>query len=302
MAAASLNKRIVRDPGGITNGGWTAMTTMLKFIPKISNMVFAGCLIIALFPLRASALEKQIANSLGMNFVLIPPGTFMMGSPADDQRAKWNEVQHEVTIRKPFYMQTTEVTVQQWRTLMGTRVFFKKKGTDPMPVTDVSWEDCMEFIEKLNDRHEGTYRLPTEAEWEYACRGGKTWVYGWGDTIDCPKAMYANNTLKSADCVKWVRTQGLPPDAPAPVASYEPNAWGLYDMAGNVWEWCQDRYGPYPKEAVSDPQGPSSGVERVRRGGSWYGPGQRCRCANRNFSHPANRYQTTGFRLVREAE
>jgi len=247
-------------------------------------------------------MEKQIANSLGMTFVLMPAGSFTMGSPADEPGRRSNEVDHEVTISRPFYMQTSEVTVQQWRTIMGSGLFFKRKGADRMPVAEVSWEDCMEFINKLNARNEGTYRLPTEAEWEYACRGGNRSAYGWGNGIDCSKAMYANNTLKSADCVKTVRSKGWTSDNPAPVMSYEPNAWGLYDMAGNVWEWCQDWFAPYPKGAAIDPQGPPSGSERVRRGGSWYGPGERCRCANRNFSHPANRYQTTGFRLVRVAD
>jgi formylglycine-generating enzyme required for sulfatase activity len=207
-----------------------------------------------------------------------------------------------VTIDRPFYMQTTEVTVKQWRDIMGTPLVFKKMGADNMPVTNVSWDDCMEFLKKLNGRKEGVYRLPTEAEWEYACRGGSTSIYGWGDTIDCSKAMYANNTLKTGDCLKFVKTKGLATDEAAPVGSYAPSPWELYDMVGNVWEWCSDWYGPYQNEAAVDPKGPGSGSEKVRRGGSWYGPWQRCRCANRNFSHPASRYQTTGFRLVREAD
>jgi formylglycine-generating enzyme len=278
------------------------MKRILQYSEKLCILVFAGCFLISLFPGHVFALEKRIANSLGMTFVLIPAGSFTMGSPADEQSRRSNEVEHEVTITRPFYMQTTEVTVKDWRAIMGTRLFFKKKGSDNMPVVDVSWDDCMEFIKKLNSLNEGVYRLPTEAEWEYACRGGSASVYGWGDVIDCSKAMYANNTLKNADCVKSVQSKGLPEDQPAPVRSYAPNAWELYDMTGNVWEWCQDWYGPYEKGALVDPKGPPSGSDKVRRGGSWYGPGHRCRCANRNISHPASRYQTTGFRLVREAE
>jgi sulfatase modifying factor 1 len=281
--------------------GYTAMTTILKYARKVWTLVFSGCVLISLFPCHVSALEKHISNSLDMTFVLIPGGTFTMGSPADEQGRRSDEAAHEVTIGRPFYMQTTEVTVKQWRAVMGTRLFFKKRGADNMPVVDVSWDDCMEFLKKLNALNDGVYRLPTEAEWEYACRGGNASIYGWGDTIDCTKAMYANNTLKTADCVKSVQSKGLPADEPAPVGSYASNAWGLYDMPGNVWEWCQGWYGPYQKGTVVDPQGPRSGSEKVRRGGSWYGPWQRCRCANRNFSHPASRYQTTGFRLVREA-
>jgi len=277
------------------------MTIILKYPGKVWALVCAGILI-SLFPCHVAGMEKSITNSLDMTFVRIPAGTFIMGSPADEQGRKGNEMEHEVTIGRPFYMQTTEVTVKQWRDIMGSPLLFKKKGTDDMPVTSVSWDDCVQFLEKLNARNEGVYRLPTEAEWEYACRGGKASIYGWGDAIDCSKAMYANNSLKTGDCLKFVESRGLATDAPAPVRSYAPNAWGLYDMPGNVWEWCQDWYGPYPKEAAVDPKGPRSGSEKVRRGGSWYGPGQRCRCANRNFSHPASRYQTTGFRLVREAD
>lgn len=277
------------------------MKTILKYRVKPWVLFFVGILI-ALVPCPVSAMEKAVANSLDMTFMLIPAGTFTMGSPADEEGRKRNETQHEVTIGKPFYMQTTEVTVKQWRDIMGSPFFFKKSGTDDMPVTSVSWDDCMEFLHNLNARNEGVYRLPTEAEWEYACKGGKASIFGWGESIDCTKAMYANNRLKAGDCLKFVKSKGLATDEPAPVKSFAPNGWGLYDMTGNVWEWCQDWYGPYPKGPTVDPKGPLSGSEKVRRGGSWYGPWQRCRCANRNYSHPASRYQTTGFRLVREAE
>ena len=171
-----------------------------------------------------------------------------------------------------------------------------------MPVVKVSWQDCIDFIEKLNALNEGVYRLPTEAEWEYSCRAGTTSAYAWGNAIHCDNAMYGNNRLETDVCVDYVKSKGLPADQPAPVKSYSSNPWDLYDMEGNVWEWCHDRYErPYGRDAVIDPRGPGSGTDRVRRGGSWYGPGSRCRCAYRNLSNPANRYQTTGFRLVRKA-
>jgi len=278
------------------------MTRILHDAARTWIRVFFGSVIIFLSSVNASALEKRFHNSLDMTFVLIPAGTFTMGSPMDEQHRRNDEAEHPVTISRPFYMQTTEVTVKQWRAVMGKRLFFRKKGEDDMPVVSVSWDDCMAFIKKLNTLNEGVYRLPTEAEWEYACRGGTGSVYGWGDAIECSKAMYANNTFKSGDCVKFAESKGLPSDQPAPAKSYAPNPWDLYDMTGNVWEWCQDWYGPYHKGPVVDPEGPASGSDKVRRGGSFYGPGHRCRCANRNFSHPANRYQTTGFRLVREAD
>ena len=278
------------------------MVNILRYPIRLSILIFSALILNSLFPLPVNALEKTMTNPIGMEFVLIPGGTFKMGSPKDEPNRRKKEMEHQVTIRQAFYMQTTEVTVKQWRAVMGKRFFFKKKGTDHMPVVKVSWQDCIDFIEKLNALNEGVYRLPTEAEWEYACRAGTTLAYAWGKTIDCKDAMYGNNTLKMDVCENYVKSKGLPTDQPAPVRSYKPNVWGLYDMGGNVWEWCRDWYGPYGKEAVVDPRGPGSGIDRVRRGGSWYGPGSRCRCANRNLSNPANRYQTTGFRLVREAK
>ena len=255
-----------------------------------------------LLDLPALAMEKTFANSLGMGFVLIPAGSFTMGSPPGEPHRNRDEVQHNVTISKPFYMQTTEVTIKQWRALMGRRLFGERKGSDDMPVKKVSWYDCMNFIKKLNDLKQGTYRLPTESEWEYAGRAGSTTAYSWGKDIDCSKALYGNNTQKSEKCMDYVKSKGMMPDGPVPVKSYPPNAWGLYDMHGNVWEWCQDRYGAYPKGAAVDPRGPDSGSDWVRRGGSWFKYGYYCRGANRNWGLPTSRYQTTGFRLVREVE
>jgi formylglycine-generating enzyme len=278
------------------------MVNILRYSIRLFILIFAALIFNSLFPLPVEALEKTITISIGMEFVLIPGGTFKMGSPQDEPNRREMEIEHQVTISKPFYMQTTEVTLQQWRAIMGERFFFKKKGTDHMPVVKISWQDCIDFIEKLNALNEGVYRLPTEAEWEYACRAGTSSAYAWGETIDCKDAMYGNNTLKMDVCEDYVKSKGLQVDQPASVKSYKPNAWGLYDMEGNVWEWCQDWYGSYGEDAVVDPRGPASGTDKVRRGGSWYGPGERCRCANRNLSNPANKYQTTGFRLVRVAE
>jgi len=278
------------------------MANILRYSIRLVSLTFAVLILSSLSPLPVNALEKTITNSIGMEFVLIPGGTFNMGSPPDEVNRDGDEKRHRVTISNPFYMQTTEVTVKQWRAVMGKRFFFKKKGTEDMPVVRVSWVDCMDFIGKLNALNQGTYRLPTEAEWEYVCRAGSTSAYSWGKTIDCTQAMYGNNTLKIDTCVKSAQSKGLPADQPAPVKSYQPNAWGLYDMEGNVWEWCQDWFGRYETGEAVDPRGPGSGTDKVRRGGSWYGVGYRCRCANRTFSNPANRYQTTGFRLVREAK
>jgi sulfatase modifying factor 1 len=255
----------------------------------------------ALSPSPNLAFEPVFQNSLGMTLVLMPAGKFLMGSPSNEPHRDKDEVQHQVTLTRPFYIQTTEVTLEQWRTLMGTGFFEKHQGPGQIPVTRVSWNDCMDFIRKLNDLKEGFYRLPTEAEWEYACRAGSTTAYSWGDRIDCSKAMYANNSIEYPECIDYVKSRGLPVDSPAPVRSYHPNAWGLYDLSGNVWEWCQDVYGKYPTQPVVDPVGSQSETDKVRRGGSWFKYGYYCRCANRNYADPQDRYRTTGFRVVMEA-
>jgi len=276
------------------------MSKTLKESGRLFTLFFTIFMLSALSPALISASEKVFRNSLGMEFVLIPAGTFMMGSPPNELYRGEDEVQHQVTITMPFYIQTTEVTLKQWRTLMGKRFFGRKKGSPEMPVVKVSWYDCMDFIKKLNARSEGTYRLPTEAEWEYACRSGTTTAYSWGNTIDCKKAMYHNNTLKENLCGDYVKSRGFPSNQPAPVKSYQPNAWGIYDMHGNVWEWCQDWFGDYPKGSVTDPRGPDSGSDKVRRGGSWYRFGAYCRSANRTYTNPSAKFKTTGFRLVME--
>lgn len=246
--------------------------------------------------------EPKLSNSLGMEFVLIPPGRFLMGSPADEPYRDKREIQHRVTISKPFYMQTTEVTIKQWQKVMGSswRHFFRRPaGGQNFPVTRICFYDIQEFLKKLNKLGEGTYRLPTEAEWEYASRAGSTMAYSWGDRIDCSRAMYANNEKGSDDCVAAARARGLPANSPAPVKSYPPNAWGLYDMHGNVWEWCQDWFGPYRAAPQIDPQGPDTGDLRVRRGGSWFSEKKSLRSANRAYGHPASRLSINGFRVVR---
>jgi sulfatase modifying factor 1 len=279
------------------------MASITKRMGLISVFIFFLLWIQIFVPARLLCDEKVFTNSVGMEFVLIPAGTFMMGSPPNEPHRNRDEIQHQVTLSKPFYMQTTEVTLKQWRALMGKRFFglFKRRGKANNPIVKVSWFDSVEFIEKLNALNEGIYRLPTEAEWEYASRAGSKEAHSWGKGIDCAKAMYSNNTLKSADCVEYVKSRGLATDSPAPVKSYPPNAWGLYDMHGNVWEWVHDWYGAYPHSAVVDPKGPETGTERVRRGGSWFKYGWACRSANRNFAHPATKHNTLGFRVVREA-
>ncbi len=248
----------------------------------------------------ASAGQPGYRNSLGMSFVLVQPGSFVMGSPLDEFARAQNETPHSVTITRPFYMQASEVTVGQWRQLMGRRWFGDVDWPDNYPIAKVSWYDVRNFIRKLNDKNEGLYRLPTEAEWEYAARAGSKTAYAWGGKIDCSRAMYSNNLKGSSECRNYNSAKGFKYDMPAPVKSYPANKWGLYDMHGNVWEWCQDLFKNYESGSMIDPNQTDSGTHRVRRGGSWFKHGYSCRSANRAYGHSASRFPHTGFRLVRE--
>ena len=225
----------------------------------------------------------DFGKGIKLEMVLIPSGKFMMGSPASEKDRLENEKQHEVTITKPFYMGKYEVTQEQWERVMGKNPS-ETKGAK-LPVTDVSWEDCQEFIKKLNAKTSGGYRLPTEAEWEYACRGGTTTAYSFGDVITPKDANY--NIGK-----------------PVAVGSYKANGFGLYDMHGNVWECCEDWYDDYPAGAITDPKGAATGENRVMRGGCFFNgnsnsKGARLRSSFRVFDMPTARIYTGGFRLAR---
>ena len=236
---------------------------------------------------KTSAPGERITNSIGMVFVRIPPGTFKMGSPDSDDIADDSEKPlHNVTLTKGFYLQTTPVTQGQWEAVMEYNPSMLKKGDD-YPVEFVSWDDCQKFIKKLNAK-EGMecYRLPTEAEWEYACRASSKTRYCYGDNRDelSEYAWYGDNS----------------DDETHPVAEKKPNGWGLYDMHGNVNEWCQDRDGKYPSGSVADPRGPSWGALRVFRGGGWRHFAGHCRSASRNYSSPGYCSDDLGLRVLRE--
>ncbi len=228
----------------------------------------------------------------GMKFVWVPPGDFMMGSPEDEPGRNDRETLHKVILTEGFYMQSTEVTQAQWEAVMGSNPsYFKECGPD-CPVESVSWEGAQAFIKKLNDRGgDYEYRLPTEAQWEYACRARTETAYNWGNESDCTKANYGNGLFFS-EC------KDVNPGKTVEVGSYPPNFWGLYDMHGNVWEWCSDWFGYYPAGPATDPLGPESGADRVIRGGSWNDYAGLCRSAFRHHISPDYRYQSLGFRVV----
>ena len=189
----------------------------------------------------------------------IEAGTFIMGSPSDESGRDSDETQHQVTLTKGYFMQTTEVTQSQWKEIMGSNPFYFSSCGDNCPVERVSWNDIQKFIQKLNQKESGRhYRLPTEAEWEYAARAGTSTRFFWGNQADCSRANYG---YWSEEC------KSINPGKTKTVKSYSSNNWGLYDMHGNVWEWCSDWYGNYSSSALVDPIGPTTGSGRVVRGG-----------------------------------
>ena len=242
------------------------------------------------------------SNSLTMRFVRIPAGAFIMGNSQIDETAfelpdgdtqiiQDETPPHSVRISRDFWLGATEVTQDQWLRLMGTRPGPESlwRGADwqRLPVVSISWHDAQRFIKKLNATEKtSVYRLPTEAEWEYAARAGsqnarpfpkaKLHVYAW--------------SLENSN------------DQPQPVAKKLPNAWGLYDMLGNAWEWVADRYQSdyYARSPGRDPQGPSNGTQRVRRGGSYHCEPHLMRVNYRAADVPDTRYSVLGFRVVRE--
>jgi len=249
------------------------------------------------------SLDEQITNSLDMTFNYIEPGTFMMGSPEDEpgRNATRESPQHQVTLTQGYHMQTTQVTQGQWEAVMGDNPSGFDECGDDCPVEGVSWYDAQDFITALNQQ-EGTtgYALPTEAQWEYAARAGSTTAFANGqitetgsgyDPVLDSMGWYGYNS--HADHSTHLSGKGT-----HPVAQKAPNAWGLYDMHGNVWEWVADWSGTYPTSAVTDPTGPSTGTNRVFRGGGWSSSARFCRSAYRGIYYPCSRYDNIGFRLV----
>jgi len=238
---------------------------------------------------------KMLTNSNGMKFVYIPPGTFTMGSPSSEPDRRNNETQHKVKLTKGFYMQITEVTQGQWRAIMGSNPSHFKDCGDNCPVEMVSWDDAQAFIRKLNQK-EGInkYRLPTESEWEYAARAGTKAPFAFGNCLSTSQANYDGNyPLKGC-------SKGTFRKKTVSVGSFSPNGWGLYDMHGNVKEWCQDWYaGDYQGGSVTEFTGSDSSSTRIFRGGSWSYEACDCRSANRDNFSPDNRVNDLGFRLVR---
>ncbi len=276
---------------------------------------------------------REITNSIGMKLVLIPPGEFQMGSPDTEENRESDEGQHRVRITKPFYLGLHEVTVGQFGRFVSARSYqteaerdgkggygvtsdgswerkpeytWRNPGfpqTDDHPVVNVSWNDAVAFCEWLSGQEKREYRLPTESEWEYACRAGTTARYHHGDDAEglaavgnvadaAAKKKFSNWDLAISTNDGYVYT--------APVGRFKANGFGLYDMRGNVFEWCADWYDEkyYANSPVDDPHGPASGSNRMFRGGGWSSIAGDCRSANRFRYWPDSRSSNLGFRLA----
>ncbi|MDE5612518.1 MAG: formylglycine-generating enzyme family protein [Odoribacter sp.] len=250
------------------------------FYLVLGLVVLAGC--------HKDGAEKEevfTENVSGVLFdmVYVKAGSFMMGASENDEEVfDWEMPEHQVTLTKDYYIGKHEVTQGLWKAVMGNNPS-NFKGDD-YPVEKVSWDNIQEFITKLNELTGKKYALPTEAQWEYAARGGKKnkgYKYSGSNDIN-EVAWYSDNSEGTTH----------------PVGLKKANELGLYDMTGNVWEWCQDWYDDYSSEAQIDPVGPEEGSNCVYRGGSWYNDARRCRMSFRGYNEPDERYFYLGFRLV----
>ena len=277
----------------------TPYNKLFSISSAVVGVLLASLVVQTAAPVKSTEGENRIiplADKVDLEMIWIKPGTFTMGSPEDELGRFDDEVQHPVTLTRGYWLGKYEVTQAQYKAVMGTNP--SHFTGDNNPVDTVSWDDAMEFCKKLTEIEkvagrlpEGyKYTLPTEAQWEYACRAGTTTALNSGknlsDKVECPEM----------DEVGWYDHNCGQKTHPA--GQKLPNAWGLYDMHGNLWEWCLDWEGDYPTEAVSDPTGPGTGRYRVIRGGSWYSWACSCQSALR-FSYDSGKGDDdSGFRVA----
>ena len=282
----------------------TTAFTMSSIRTLIHVFTIASLIVVGTPPIirgqQSTVSPTTVTNTLGMRFAFIPPGEFLMGSPASELGRGKDEGQRLVILTQGFYMQTTEVTRQQWLKVMGRIPPGLQPGGEDLPVSRVTWTQTQRFIYLLNQREKtDVYRLPSEAEWEFACRAGTVTSFSNGgaaragcdyDAIVDPIGWFAGNSV----------------NRPQAVAQKLPNPWGLYDMHGNVWEWCLDYYARRHTInatdtilTVMDPKGPGTGYGRVFRGGGFNFPAHCSRSANRKWVAEHFKSNNLGFRLVR---
>jgi formylglycine-generating enzyme required for sulfatase activity len=230
----------------------------------------------------------------GMTLVEIPSGRFTMGSPEAELGRGHDETQHDVTINRAFFLGQHEVTQQEWRLVMGSNPSRFTDCGPRCPVEHVTFAEVQQFLAALNTQADKAvvYRLPTEAEWEYACRAGTVTPFATGDTVTTAQANYNGKQPYGKTA------PGLFRERPTRAGGLASNSWGLSDMHGNVWEWVTDWYGPYPLEDLLDPTGPPSGEQRIVRGGSWQSDAGAARCGTRSSRDPATLDAAVGFRVA----
>ncbi len=248
---------------------------------------------------RRTGLPIEVQTRVtGIAMRLIPAGSFLMGSPETERGRDLDEGPvHEVSISRPFYMGKYEITQRQWESVMEFNPSEFASANPRMPLENVRWEEAAAFVRLLCEMEgvpEGTYRLPTEAEWEYACRAGTRAPFCFGDILDLRLANFDGEHPYGG------AIEMEPPGTTVRIGLFPPNAWGLYDMHGNVWEWCSDFWGKYPPVPLRDPAGPRRGAKRVARGGCWISYGRTCRSANRWGGRPDFHAAYLGVRIVRE--
>ena len=243
----------------------------------------------------AETLGKEFTNTVGMKFVRIAPGDFQMGSPATEAGRGSDESLHAARVNRPFYLGVYEVTQGQWKTVMSENPS-QFKGDDNLPVDSMSWHRAVEFCDTLSTREHRKYRLPTETEWEYACRAGTTGAYYTGAGLTTGQANY-DGTFGAA-----TQAAGENRNKTTPVGSFGPNAWGLYDMHGNVWEWCNNVYCAYGEEPPREPAGSKVAPFMSLRGGSWRSKAGDCRSACRYKDKSTAGSKNIGLRVLMEIE
>jgi len=256
----------------------------------------SGALALAACPVRpAPDLPATWTEpATGMVFVEVPPGSFEMGSPPGEPLREAGERRHRVELTRPYWIGRTEVTQAQWLRVTGGNPS-RFTGDGDLPVESVDWYEVQAFLEKLGELSPGNrFRLPTEAEWERACRAGSPTAFAWGDVLAGDRANFDGADPSPLAAMGPVRGRTTP------VASFPPNAWGLFDLHGNVWEWCADEPCPYPETDEVDPVRACGSELKVIRGGSWHFGADSARCALRYTHRPIDVGPSLGFRVVRE--
>ena len=320
VSNASVRLSITGDVGSsytIQYRTGLCQTNHWQFLTNLTPLSSSPYLVVDASPATNSRFYQAFSQQVPTNMVWVAPGTFVMGSPASEAERYSDETQHTVTLTKGFYMGKYAVTQGEYLALMGSNPSYfttQDWNGNPMPpdlnrpVEQVSWDDATAYCVQLTAQEQAAgrlsagwvYRLPTESEWEYACRAVTTTAFNLGSALHGGMANFYDYYEYDASIGEIYISNPTVPwlGRTTTAGSYQPNAFGLYDMHGNVWEWCRDWYGSYPTGSVTNPQGPTSGSYRVFRGGSWISGGRGCRAAYRGSYDPSGRISDIGFRVV----